>query len=109
MSLVQASFQGNIEEVRLQISKGTDVNAAGEDGFTPLHAATVNSRRDVLEFLVAQGADVDAKGPLGRTPLHFCRKPFIAELLVAKGADVNEPDEEGCMPLHVAALDWECV
>jgi ankyrin repeat protein len=84
---------GNIEAVKQHLAAGTDVNAKGRDGWTPLHNAARNGHKEIVELLIDNGADVNAKHILGETPLHLVnshRKPKeIIELLVAKGADVN--------------------
>ncbi|MDP7343207.1 MAG: ankyrin repeat domain-containing protein, partial [Alphaproteobacteria bacterium] len=62
-------------------SAGTDVNAKGPGGETPLHDAAIAGRKEVVELLIAAGADVNRlffepfklQGELndGQTPLDW--------------------------------------
>lgn len=70
-SLHQAVADGDIEQVKLLISKGAEVSAKDDYGQTPLHRAVLMGHRDVVEFLVANGASIDPKDNAGRTPLHY--------------------------------------
>jgi ankyrin repeat protein len=54
---------------RYLVEHGADVNAVGEFGWTPLHAAAYQGLTDVIEFLVSKGAKLDVKDKLGQTPL----------------------------------------
>ncbi|RZN62560.1 MAG: ankyrin repeat domain-containing protein, partial [Thermoproteota archaeon] len=38
--LTGAAFRGDLKEVKRLLDGGADVNARGEDGYTPLHGAT---------------------------------------------------------------------
>jgi len=55
--------------VRFLAERGTDVNAAGQFGWTALHAAAYQGLNDVIEFLAGRGAKLDAKDSFGQTPL----------------------------------------
>ena len=97
-SIHEAARTGNIEAVKQHLAAGTDVNAKGYGGSTPLQYA---ANKEIAELLIAEGADVTAKGKIGGTPLHNAANKEIAELLISKGADVNAKDEYGDTP-----LDW---
>ncbi|MDG1890736.1 MAG: ankyrin repeat domain-containing protein [Verrucomicrobiota bacterium] len=106
----EASWTGNIEAVKQHIAAGTDVNAPGDRGKTPLHIAAVFSRNEIAKLLIAKGADVNAKDEIGWTPLHHAAYSFTqghdptitVELLITKGADVNAKSEGGKTPLDTA-------
>jgi ankyrin repeat protein len=51
------------------VEHGADVNAVGEFGWTPLHAASYQGLTEVIELLVSKGAKLDTKDKLGQTPL----------------------------------------
>ena len=48
---------------------GVDVNAAGQWGWTALHAAAYQGLTDDIEFLVSKGADINRMDSFGQTPL----------------------------------------
>ena len=102
-SIVVAVELGNIEAVKQHLNDGTEVNAKGGTGRTPLHWAAIEGHKEIAELLIAEGADVNAKGDDG-TPLQFAAivgSGEIVELLIANGADVNAKDNDGKTP-----LDW---
>jgi ankyrin repeat protein len=68
-----------LQTVRFLVERGADVNAAGEFGWTALHAAAYQGLNDVIEFLARHGANLDAKDRFGQTPLS------IAYAVITKG------------------------
>ena len=79
-----AAINGDIEAVKQHLAAGTDVNAKGPGGSTPLHYAAMTGRKEVVELLIAAGADVNRlffepfklQGELndGQTPLDWAIK-----------------------------------
>ncbi len=61
ISIHDAAYDGNIEDIKQQIAAGADVNENDEKGATPLHGAAFTGRMEVVELLIANGADVNAK------------------------------------------------
>ena len=70
-SIVVAVELGNIEAVKQHLNDGTEVNAKGGTGRTPLHWAAIEGHKEITELLIAEGADVNAKDDGGETPLDF--------------------------------------
>jgi putative CocE/NonD family hydrolase len=102
--LHQAAADGDIEQVKLLISKGANVNAEDEEKKTPLHYAAETGKMEVVKLLVEAGADINA-GEGKWTVLHgavYEGRRDIAELLIQKGADVNIKDRNGHQPLFNA-------
>jgi ankyrin repeat protein len=58
-----------VQTARYLVDHGADVNAAGQFGWTALHAASYQGLNDVIEYLVSKGAKIDAFDQLGQTPL----------------------------------------
>ncbi len=106
-----AAQWGDMEIIRLLISKKADVNALskGLAPLRPLHASAYSGHYKASQFLLANGANVDALDGYGRTPLHgvaYGKNIKIAKLLIEKGANVNAkvPSGElkGKTPLDLA-------
>jgi len=91
--LHQATTNGDIEQVRLLISKGADVNTKDGKGNTPLCCAVKSDEIEVVQLLMATGANIN----IGlRPPLSIAvdeNNTTIAEYLIARGADVNAGDD----------------
>jgi hypothetical protein len=102
--LHQAAANGDIEQVKLLISKGADVNAKDDEEKTPLHYAAEAGKMEVVQLLVEAGADFNAMGNNDWPPLCIAAGNdhiAVAEYLIAHGADVN-PDNDWT-PLQEAA------
>jgi len=115
ISLWNAIHTGNLEEVKLHVSNGADVNnKSNVHDMTPLHLAVIKSSHlnysKIVQFLVSNGSDVNAKLDDGDTPLHLAVTAAsinidnleVAKLLVSNGADVNAKGNYGNTPLHKA-------
>ena len=102
-SIHDAAWNGNIEAVKQHLTTGTDVNAKGSYGYTPLHAAVNEGQKEIAELLIAEGADVNAKDAWdNETPLHrfaaivWLKRTETADLLRSPTrADVNVTGEIG--------------
>lgn len=55
--LVQASKKGDVDMVRLLLSRGAEVNYRGKADFTPFQMAASRGHLEVMNELVAAGAD----------------------------------------------------
>lgn len=65
---------------------------------TPLWAAAVAGRLDVLRALADAGADLDAASDSGSTPVRsacFMTHLDVVQFLVARGADLHRPNHNG--------------
>jgi len=58
-----------IETAKFLVEHGADVNAAGQYGWTALHAAAYQGLNDVIAYLVSKGAKIDQKDEFGQTAL----------------------------------------
>jgi uncharacterized protein len=58
-----------VETAKFLIERGADVNAAGQYGWTALHAAAYQGMNDLIEYLVSKGANIDQKDEFGQTAL----------------------------------------
>jgi len=62
------------------VEHGADVNAAGQFGWTPLHAAAYQGLNDLIEYLVSKGAKIDQKDKFGQTPLSISMSVLTKEI-----------------------------
>ena len=89
---------GDVAKIRGLIKNGVDVNAAANDGATPLGEASQEGHPEIVKLLLAAGADVNAADNDGATPLGLAWQEGHSEtvkLLLAAGADVNAVNNKG--------------
>ena len=92
--------KGSADEVAAMIKKDANVNAADEDGETPLMVAVKKGNAPVVDVLLASGAKVNAKNANGEDALTQAvraREPnaAIVASLLKGGADANAADKNG--------------
>jgi ankyrin repeat protein len=128
--LHKAAVEGKIAHVKLLISRGADVNARDQQGWTPALAALGSWELAVTDLLLENGADsstphlaaytgdlpgvkklLEKEAPVDRleglTLLHAAAAGGhgdVVEFLIAEGFDSAATTENGSTPLHFAAL-----
>ena len=97
------------------LEAGADINAADNEGATPLHAAWGNPNPSVFRALLRSGADPLTRDERGRVAdptscpnwntevFNQLTSLTEFELCVRLGEDANTRDSEGNAPLHWAA------
>jgi ankyrin repeat protein len=85
------------------VTKGIPVNGRhSTGGFTALHRAVANRRRELVIALLAVGADPNVKNNSGMTSVFegaAYSSADILQLLIDSDGSVNEPDNYGQTPL----------
>jgi ankyrin repeat protein len=90
-----AVSEEELNNARILLEAGADINAKNAFGETPLHRAIMTENIEVLEFLISNGADINAQKRNGFTPLHkavFFQKKEVVKFLLKSGADENIKD-----------------
>lgn len=85
------------------LEQGADVNAAAQNGETPLYWALSNGHLEVSRLLLDNGADVKTVAQDGETLLHLASRRGLPEfvwLLLEYNADVNATTKNGETPLY---------
>jgi ankyrin repeat protein len=70
----------SVEVARLLIEAGADVNATAAGGYTPLHIAASNGKREMVVLLLESGADPTAHCDQDKTPADYARERGHAEV-----------------------------
>jgi len=89
-ALIIAAARGNTKAVNQHLDSGTDVNAVGLLGRTPLFGAAWNNHKEIVELLLANGANINAKDKNGETPLDGSDTIEISDLLRKHGGKTGD-------------------
>jgi ankyrin repeat protein len=104
-----ASYQLELELVRILVDHGANVNTKDNQGRAPFHRVSEaegfsgNDCFNVARLLMERGADVDAQDKFDVTPLHLALQVLelkLVRILVDHGANVNLKNSHGWTPLH---------
>ncbi len=105
-SLLEAVLLGNRSAVENFIALGADVNAAEDDGTTPLMRAVHGRFTDIAKRLIDSGASVTARNNYGVTALYLAARGGDAattRALLVAGMDANTSLPGGETALMTAA------
>jgi ankyrin repeat protein len=92
-SLIAAckAHRPRVEIVRFLISRGADVNAAGDQqGMTPLMFAAWAGEPELVRMLLEARANASAKDSRGHTAASFARNRRLAHRSISKRMDCSE-------------------
>ena len=82
MISLSACREGRVEDLRLLLAAGADVNQAHNNGRTPLYWASRNGKTEVVKLLLAApGIDVNQANNNGFTPLSIASVKGHAEVV----------------------------
>ena len=87
-AFIENARDGNASAIELFIKAGMDTEVRNAEGQTPLHAATLASKFDVVKLLVEKGADVNATNKFQGTPLMsaaWAKDEAVFNFLLASG------------------------
>lgn len=100
-----ASKRGCIENIRLLLEKGSNLESRDHQGWTPLLLAVKANQQEALQVLLDARADVNAKLNDGSGALQISLRSKHTNMVAAllnRGIDCFTPDNFGTTPLHVA-------
>lgn len=112
ITIHEAVFWGNEDQVKAHIAANTDLNEKDAYGSAPITIAITFGKTEVARLLIDAGVDINIKSGDGSTPLHsaafFCRTEIV-EMLLAKGADTSIRSNYGSTALESIQAPFESV
>ena len=106
VALPLAAKEGYLKVCELLLEYGADINLSARF-HTPLTAAAIENKLDVLVFLVSRGADIHQRDNTGLTALYQASNYGsydAVNFLITQGAEIDFQDDLGCTALHMAAI-----
>lgn len=105
--LMIGAWEGNLDMMRLFISRGADINQMNANGETALLLAAWRGKQEAVKWLLERGARINA-GENQWSALHyavFTGNRELATYLVDQGADINARSTNGSTPLMMAVYE----
>ncbi|MGB4227999.1 MAG: ankyrin repeat domain-containing protein [Candidatus Dechloromonas phosphoritropha] len=105
--LMIGAWEGNIEMMRLFISRGANINRMNGNGETAIILAAWRGQLEAVKWLVERGARINAP-PRQWSPLHyavFAGHREVADYLMERGADINALSTNGSSVLMMAIYE----
>jgi len=99
---------GNLVAVKIWLDNTeSDLNQGDDHLFSPLHWASRQGHKGIVDLLISRGAQVNAANMGDDTPLHNAAQMGHVDILrklIQHKADVNAFNEHGNTPLHYACF-----
>ncbi len=105
--LMIGAWEGNIDMMRLFISRGASINRMNGNGETAIILAAWRGHLEAVKWLVARGARINAP-PRQWSPLHyavFAGHRQVVDYLMEQGADINALSTNGSSVLMMAIYE----
>ncbi|MCJ1403165.1 hypothetical protein MMC11_006388 [Xylographa trunciseda] len=102
--LHHAAIKGDLERVRLLLSRDYSIHEKDDYGNQPLHYAAEKQCLGIVDLLLKNGADVNERGAEGKTPLHLAfPSTKVANRLLQEDPTLIAHDDKGNSALHIAS------
>lgn len=105
--LMIGAWEGNIELMRLFISRGADINRTNANGETALALAAWQDKQEAVKWLLERGARINAPARQW-SALHYAvfnGHKGVANYLIEQGADINAQSTNGSSVLMMAVYE----
>ena len=90
-SFVKCAGNGDLENVKLFLAEGMEINAKNNYGETALMAGAVSSKTYIVRVMLEKGADIKSRNKFGNTPLSYATEAGNAEIIkILKEAGATE-------------------
>ena len=101
----KAAENGLVEDAKVLIEVGLDINQKDNSGWTLFHSAALYGKAKIVQFLLKAGADKNVKDNYEYTPMHFAAiygNIEVVKLLLEAGADLSAKNDYCETPLDSA-------
>jgi ankyrin repeat protein len=108
-SIWAVARRGDLDALKKQLARGTDVNARDESGATPLSMAALTGEVETVRYLISKGAKINLQHNDRNTALHgaaFLGQVEVVRVLLANDADPNIRNDKGETSLDTASAAW---
>lgn len=101
--LVKVARAGDIAAAQKELDAGTDINGAGDLGWTPLIEAVRAKKLEMAKFLLKHGANPNTpRLSIGEAvPLYYAQSAEMAQALKDAGGDINAKDFVSEVPIFI--------
>ena len=112
-SLHHSSISGRLENVKILIGYGANINAKSSDetrNWLPIHYASKFGYKEIVEEFIEAGINKEVTTSFGLTPLHVSAEfgsYEVAQYLTSIKCDLNAetiPENQRLTPLHFASI-----
>ena len=100
VELIDTVQTGNLENVRLLVEQGADLDQVDSSGWSPLFWASYGGQLEIAQYLVEQGSTMDKATNYGAASNGHLE---VVRYLLEQGADKEKANQLGWTPLHRAA------
>ena len=81
MYVYLSNLYSRLEVVNVLLAAGAEINKATNNGYTPLHWASINGHFDIVKSLIRGKADVRIMNNQGQSPLDVARTSEIRQYI----------------------------
>ncbi|MCJ1315255.1 hypothetical protein MMC15_000571 [Xylographa vitiligo] len=101
--LHHAAIEGDLERVKILLSRGSSLHEIDHHGNQPLHYASEKLCIGIVDLLLKNGANVNTRGAEGKTPLHLAlRSMKVVNRLLREHPTRIAHDDKGNTVLHAS-------
>lgn len=75
--LLDACKKGDLENVKSICTVKKHINAANDNGWTPLIVATYNNQIEIVKYLISEGANINIKNNNGTNLLMYAKDTYV--------------------------------
>ncbi|CAD8074207.1 unnamed protein product [Paramecium primaurelia] len=101
-----ASYNGNVQAVKILINMGADSALKSGSGLLPIHAAAQGDQPYMVWYWMQQGISINAQDDAGNTCLHWATYQnceLTVSYLISFGCNIDSKNNEQQTALHIGA------